>query len=80
MRKHCRVLGADAGLHFLLELNTEKSDHLLGVQAEKLGIRLSFVSEYQKNDRKDTHTLVINYPGVDLEYLEPAFKVLESLL
>ena len=80
LRKHCRVLGADAGLHFLLELKTEKSDHLLGVQAEKLGIRLSFVSEYQKNDRKDTHTLVINYPGVDLEYLEPAFKVLESLL
>lgn len=76
----CRVLGEDAGLHFLLELKTEKSDWLLSDLAEKQGIRLSFLSEYQKLKREDTHTLVINYPGVYLEHLEPALKVLAALL
>lgn len=76
----CSVIGAEAGLHFLLKLNTEKSDQSLFEHAEAQGIRLSFLSEYQKLNREDTHTLVVNYPGVDLEHLECALKVLGELL
>jgi len=80
LKAHCRVLGADTGLHFLLELRTEKSDGELALQAENLGLRLSFLSEYQKLEKSDSHTLVVNYPGVDLEHLEPALKMLAALL
>lgn len=77
----CSVLREDAGLHFLLELNTHKPDEELAELAEEQSIRLSFLSDYQRREgTAAAHTLVVNYPGVDLEHLGQALKRLAGLL
>ena len=77
----CRISGEDAGLHFLLTLDTAKSDRSLAESAERRGIRLSFLSDFQLTpDSASAHVLVINYPGVELEHFAPALGVLAELL
>ena len=44
----CRVLGEEAGLHFLLELETEREDSWLSREMEARGVRLSFLTDYQQ--------------------------------
>ena len=77
----CRVMGENAGLHFLLELDTEVPDEVLARQAEERGLRLAFLSDYQQRAAGDRpHTLVVNYPGTDLEHLAQALDILTEIL
>lgn len=81
MGSRCRVLRENAGLHFLLELETEKADREWKERAAERNIRLSFLSDYQRGaGAAYAHTLVINYPGIDLDRLEQALKILSDLL
>ena len=66
----CRVLGEEAGLHFLLELETEREDSWL-----------SFLTDYQQRPgAAPLHTLVVNYPGTAPARLAPALALLAGLL
>ena len=76
----CRVMGENAGLHFLLELDTEVPDEVLARQAEERGLRLAFLSDYQQRAAARPHTLVVNYPGTDLEHLAQALDILTEIL
>ena len=77
----CSIAGEQAGLHFLLRLDTGVTDDDLAARAKERGIRLSFVSDYQRNpDSHPGHTLVINYPGIDLDHLTWTLEVLADLL
>lgn len=77
----CRVRGEDAGLHFLLELDTCREDGELAALAEERGIRLSFLSAYQhRPGAAPPHTVVVNYPGADLAQLDQALETLAGLL
>lgn len=77
----CQVLEEHAGLHFLLRLDTGREDMELAKLAEREGIRLSFLSEYQRTPGSaQPHTLVVNYPGVDLEHLQQALELLAQIL
>ena len=42
----CRVSGEDAGLHFLLTIDTKCTDHVLRADAEGRGVRLAFLSDF----------------------------------
>lgn len=76
-----RIYGEDAGLHFLLELDTAVPDAELARRAEERDIRLCFLSDYcTLSAPRWAHTLVINYPGVDLERLPQALEILSGLL
>ena len=55
-----QVRGEDAGLHFLLRLETERDDRSLARAAEERQIRLSFLSDYGGGE---SHVLVVSYPG-----------------
>ncbi len=71
----------NAGLHFLMRLDTEKSDSSLRKEAAVLGIRLAFLSEYKhKPNKADEHVLVINYSGIDTQKLPEAIRRLEKIL
>ena len=62
------VREADAGLHFLLELHTEKQDAELRQIFENNGIRVAFLGDYrilQGGGETDTRTVVLNYSGVE---------------
>lgn len=77
----CRVSGEDAGLHFLLTLTTRRTDPDLRSDVERRGVRLSFLSDFALSpDAAKPHTLVVNYPGIDLAHLDVALNILNSLL
>ena len=58
----CTVIGKDSGLHFILKLNTSISDKELSAQAEKRGLKLSFVSDHLHRDDTDfEHMLIADY-------------------
>ena len=62
------VKEADAGLHFLLEIHTDKRDAELRQIFQNSGIRIAFLGDYciSRDERKaDTHTVVLNYSGVE---------------
>lgn len=75
--ERCRVRGADAGLHFLLRLDTALDDRTLSERAEAAGIRLSFLSEYGGGE---AHCLVVNDGAADLEHLKEGLVRLSELL
>lgn len=77
----CRALAEQTGLHFLLELDTEKGDAELKAQARVHDLRLSFLSDYQRTPGSARpHTLVVNYPGIELERFGAALGRLAELL
>ncbi len=70
-----------AGLHFLMRLDTTRSDEELLARAKEVGIRLAFLSEYtQAPTEHDRHTLVMNYSGIDILKLPQAMKLLGEIL
>ncbi len=77
----CRVSRQEAGLHFLLELDTGREDGALARMAAQRGIRLSFLTDYQQvQGSARPHTLVINYPALDPERLPQGLEELAALL
>ena len=69
-----------AGLHFLLRLETERSDDALRQRAAEQGVRLSFLSEYAAVPNPiHTHTLVVNYAGLDSGRLTEAIALLGEI-
>ena len=70
-----------AGLHFLLRLDTARSDEALRRRGEALGVRLGFLSEYAALPRPEyDHTLVVNYAGLEEDRLPQAMELLAEVL
>lgn len=60
------ILEKDAGLHFLLKLDTSLSDEDLTEKAKQAGLHIACLSKYyDKPAEKTEHTLVINYSGLE---------------
>ena len=76
-----RITEEDAGLHFLMTLDTALPDGALRRLAEERGLRLAMLSEYYR-DRAAAppHVLVVNYSGIDMEKLPRALARLAALL
>lgn len=73
------VLEEDAGLHFLLKVDTEMTDRELTDWCEKAGFRVETLSEFYHSDVPEWagQQLVINYSGLsdkDLDTLEQKLK------
>jgi len=65
------VTGEDAGLHFLMHLDTGLSDEEIREAARRQQIRVACLSDYELTDQKtDTGTLVMNYSGLGEDGLE----------
>jgi GntR family transcriptional regulator / MocR family aminotransferase len=55
----------DSGLHFLMHIETDKTDEAIIQEALHQGIRISCLSDYYHNESKDDlHTLIINYSNL----------------
>lgn len=72
----------DAGLHFLLEIDTKLSDEELIAAAEKQGIHLTFLSQYyfHTDENIPKHMLVFNYSGITMEDIPKAITLLQKVL
>lgn len=78
---HMTIKEADAGLHFLLELNTTRTDEKLRLLTQKARIRVAFLQDYRIDEsRPDTHTVVLNYSGLEPKALEAGIARLAALL
>ncbi len=72
-----KIKEENAGLHFLLEVDTKHSDEDLIKRIAEKGIHVSCLSEYFYDSKKaKKHTLIINYSGMEPEKIEEAVNKL----
>lgn len=71
-----RVLDQDAGLHFLVELDTDLSDGALVARLEAQGVRAQALSGFYHTKREDLHRLVVDYSGLEETAFEQAVPIL----
>ena len=75
------ILEQDAGLHFLLKVDTDLSDDVLTEKLASAGIRVHALSSYyHPRTNGDSHCLVVNYAGLKEDALEQALAALESVM
>ena len=74
------ILEQDAGLHFLLRLDTRLSDRELRSRLAGRGIRVSLLSDYYLEDASDRRCLVVNYSGLKEEDFQKALDALQTIL
>jgi len=70
----------DAGLHFLLYVDTALSDRELTTRLDAAGIRVRALSEYFHESQKDRHCLVVNYSALKEETLEQSLKTVADIM
>lgn len=76
-----KIRGDDAGLHFLVEIDTLVKEHTLIEQAKLVDIRVYGLYEYYQNEVFDYQkpTLVFGYAHLSLDALESAVKLLKKV-
>ena len=75
------IMEQDAGLHFLMRLDTQLSDRILREQAMEQGLRLALLSDYYGcPENAPPHVLVVNYSGIDLDKLPEGLHRLAKIL
>ena len=74
------ILEQDAGLHFLLKVDTPLSDRELTARLEAAGVRIKALSSYYHDGSGDLHCLVVNYSGLKEEALEQALADIGSVM
>ena len=70
------ILEQDAGLHFLLKVDTPLSDRELTERLLEAGIRIHSLSHYYHGTGLDSRILVVNYAHLEEEALEKALDAL----
>lgn len=70
------ILEQDAGLHFLVKVDTRMPDRMLTQKLAQAGVRVKALSEYYHEQTEDRHCLVVNYSALEEENLK---RVLEKL-
>ena len=66
---------ANAGLHFILKLNTKYKDNELADKLLKNGVKIHPLSYYGNNE---AHTFLVNYSSVPEDKMEEAIKVISD--
>lgn len=75
--KNVTIREENAGLHFLLTVNTHYSDEELVERARQNGIHISCLSQYSSlPSSSEEHTLIINYSGIGKAKIERAVELL----
>ena len=74
------ILEQDAGLHFLLKVDTPISDRELTERLARGGIRVKALSDYYHEGSEDRHCLVVNYSGLKEETLAEALAAAENVM
>jgi len=75
------ILEQDAGLHFLVRVDTELSDAALTQRLAEAGIRIKPISSYYHLPAgEDRHLFVVNYSVLDENALEEALNALSMVL
>ena len=82
--RHCAfsekltILEQDAGLHFLLRVDTPLPDGELTARLAQAGIRVRALSEFYQEGTAQRGYLVVNYSGIQEEDLRKALQAIEN--
>ena len=72
-----RIKEEDAGLHFLMKIDTPLSDESLVKKGREKGIKLACLSScFSNRESADAHTLIINYSGLSADKIKTAVELL----
>ena len=74
------ILEQDAGLHFLVKVDTDLSDRELTSRLEGAGVRIRALSDYFHENSADRHCLVVNYSGLKEEALRQALEQIKDVM
>ncbi len=81
LKNKATILEQNAGLHFLLRVQTNKSDQQLMALAAEQGILFSCLSQYVHGHKEAyAHHILVNYSALDCARLEEGFHQLALLL
>lgn len=72
----------DAGLHFLMQVDTDKTDEELLQIASRHSVHLACLSQYyfEPLENMPEHTFILNYSGLTLEQIPTAIELLKRFL
>ena len=75
------ILEENAGLHFILKIDTRLSDQALQQQCQNVGLPLRTLGSYyhDRNAREDTHCLVVSYASLSDEQLLAMQQLLNNI-
>ncbi len=74
------ILEQDAGLHFLVKVDTPLSDRELTEKLSQSGIWVRALSDYYHETKEDLHCLVVNYSGSKEELFAKVLKSLAEIM
>ena len=75
------ILEMDAGLHFLLKVDTKLSDRVVTERLAAKGIRIFALSHYYHGPaQEDSHCFVVNYAGIREENISAALAALMEIM
>lgn len=81
LARRVTIMEEDAGLHFLMKIDTEMSDEELVQKAGEAGIRIACLSQYFDRPSSEVeHVLVMNYSGIETEKIPEAVNRLCELI
>lgn len=81
LKEKLTILEENAGLHFLVKVDTPLSDKELVARCADAGIRIRALSDYCHQKKKaDSRCLVVNYSGLTDEHLSQLEKILKNAL
>lgn len=66
----------NAGLHFIMKINTHLSDEEFCKRAEEKGVRIGALSDYYTEATPSEHQFIINYSALSSKKLEKALNAL----
>ncbi len=74
------ILEQDAGLHFLVRVDTNLTDVQLTEKLAEYGVRVQALSQYFHEGCSDQHCLVVNYSGLKEEALQEALDEAKDVM
>ena len=81
LSNHVTIKGEDAGLHFLMKIDTELTDEIICQRAAAKGIRIMPLSKYYYHPEKAMqHILVVNYSSLTQEQMAEATQAFNEIL
>lgn len=82
LNSNCTILEENSGLHFLLKINTDKSDAQLKEKAKSNGLIISCMSDYYMHHHvnDNEHIIIINYSGIDANNIDSIIEKLCQII
>lgn len=82
LNSNCTILEENSGLHFLLKINTDKSDAQLKAEAKSNGLIISCMSDYYMHHHVNNkeHIIIINYSGIDANNINSIIEKLCQII